>query len=152
MFAEIGTAIQVVKEVGAIIEKVKKGKEENNQPLLFVNFDCRKDYCKRGYYTIFMSIVNNSGRNLSDVNIGVLQNDRVIPLVNSMILQKDGYIDRDIIRAIVYVSGDFSLTSMNLVNNIKPNSILRIQIDDQNYDINIDFGIVLANVVGIKYP
>lgn len=152
MFAEIGTAIQVVKEAGAIIEKVKKGKEEDNQPLLLVAFDCRKDYSKKGYYTISMEIVNTSNRHLADVNVGVLQNGKVIPLVNSMILQRDGCKDRDILRVIVFVSGDFSLNSMNLATPITPKAILRVQIDGENFDINIDFGIIIANVVGIKYP
>lgn len=150
MIAEIGTVVQLVKEAGSIIERVSKSKEEANQPLLLASFDCVRDGCKTGFYNISMDIINNSGKNLFAVAVSVVQDGKVIPLINEMVMQKDGHVSKQILRAIVLISGDFSISSINRGVSVYPKSTLRVQIDDIYYDINIDFGIVINNVVRIK--
>lgn len=99
-----------------------------------------------------MDVINNSGRNISGVVVSVfLDKDRVVPLINDIIVAKDERVTREILNVIVYISGKVTITSLNNVIGIEPNDKIRIQVEDTVCDIDIDFRKIIGAEVGIKY-
>ena len=147
MIVEINAALQaanvLASGIGKIYNKVKAGTDSK----LLAAFDCKKH--DKNFYYIDIVVFNNSNNDIAELDILCKLGDTLKKITNGMIIPKNNFVQRDLLRVLITMDGSISIYTMNGKFNIDEQDTLIFQIDGEQYEINIDFREIVSYVVGI---